>query len=136
MPSITGFTNDAVDDIEVIRQQADGSRHGRTAAGECLSGSVDVCQPLGQSVGQRVHLQVVGDGGHGAIIHEPISVGKSTLATLQLLDEAVNVAGNFTSLSRITGISRRRIGYLLTGERPLDPSEHYTLSQVIKGKLR
>lgn len=52
-----------------------------------------------------------------------------------LLTKAADEAGNLNAVARRTGISRRRLGYLLAGERTIRPGEALALDALIARRL-
>lgn len=60
---------------------------------------------------------------------------KSEQTIRDLIERAADEAGNVRAVARRTGISRRRLGYLLAGERPIRPGEQMALTLLIARKL-
>lgn len=63
------------------------------------------------------------------------TAGREERSCRDLLDRAADEAGNLNAVARRTGISRRRLGYLLAGERALRPGEALALDALIARRL-
>lgn len=60
---------------------------------------------------------------------------KTERTNRDLLERAADEAGNYRAVAQRTGISRRRLGYVLAGERPLHQRERLALELLIARKL-
>lgn len=60
---------------------------------------------------------------------------KCERASRDLLVRAADEAGNYRAVARLTGISRRRLGYLLAGQRNIKPGEQLALTLLVARRL-
>jgi hypothetical protein len=56
------------------------------------------------------------------------------LSHAQILERAADVTGTYQALTQLTGISRRRIGYIKAGS-PMSVAELHAMQMVIVGEL-
>jgi len=69
------------------------------------------------------------------MIQENTEQASHDLPVRDLLERAADEAGNFRAVARRTGISRRRLGYLLAGQRPVRPGERMALTLLVARRL-
>lgn len=63
------------------------------------------------------------------------TAGDDIRSCRSLLLEAADRANNLAQVARRTGISRRRVGYLLSGRRAPTKAEIIALKALIRGEL-